>query len=594
MTRTVLVVGSGIAGLTAARHAREAGHDVLLVTKRRLEDGCTVRAQGGIGGTVFPDDSVASHVHDTLVAGAGHCDPEAVQVLCESGAESIHELAREGVQFDTDEFGQWCRGLEGAHSIARIVHAGGDATGARIHEALVTAARRAGVRFLEHRMLRELIVRDGRAVGARFSKLVPIAEPVEVQDVFAEPVEVLALEADAVILATGGYGGLYPFTTNPDSATGDGIVIAARAGAELADLEFMQFHPTVLAVGEPFLISEAVRGEGATLVDETGYRFMLDIDPRAELAPRDIVARAIAAQGMPGSPGAGESPSRSQSSREAAYRGVPLDTACGLLEERSPISREAAYRGAEGSGRGAFLDATQLGRDFLASRFPTIDAALKARGLDWSREPIPVQPAAHFAMGGISTDLWGKTTVPGLYAVGEVARTGVHGANRLASNSLLEGAVFGARVALAIGMDANPSSSSSRAAAYRDVPLDTACGLLGDRRSPLDTACGLLGDRDGRLAERGAEEPNEPFSRAALQQLMWRNAGLIRTAEGLGEAEQRIHHWQTTANPQDPEDQNLLELAALVTQAALQRTESKGAHFRADATTANTTLAPTH
>ncbi len=323
-------------------------------------------------------------------------------------------------------------------------------------------------------------------------------------------------------------------------------MIAARAGAEVADLEFMQFHPTVLAVGEPFLISEAVRGEGAILVDETGHAFMQDVHPQADLAPRDVVARAIAERSL-----------------------------------RSPSSREATYRGEVTAPRpaGVYLDATALGADFLRERFPTIDAAVRARGLDWSREPIPVRPGAHFAMGGVVTDLWGRTTVPGLYAVGEVARTGVHGANRLASNSLLEGAVFGARVADAVGHDV-----------LRGLPFDTDFGPLGERgESPfgersarsvsrsgatyrtehLDTADGLLGDR-------------RPFSRDALTNLMWTNVGVVRNQSQLTEAARQIALW-CEATTHSIDDRNLLELAAMVTEAALARTASIGAHYRSDA-----------
>ncbi|WP_036327256.1 FAD-binding protein, partial [Microbacterium sp. B19] len=346
--------------------------------------------------------------------------------------------------------------------------------------------RASASRVREHTLLRDLVVEDGRVVG------------IDVETDGA----VERLRADAVILATGGAGQLYSHTTNPASATGDGIAAALRAGAAVADLEFVQFHPTALAAGEPFLVSEAVRGDGATLVDDEGRRFAFDAHPDGELAPRDVVARANA--------------------------------------------RAMAAQG----GRPVRLDATALGAERLARRFPTIDAAVRARGLDWSREPIPVTPAAHYLMGGVVTDLDGRTTVPGLYAVGETARTGVHGANRLASNSLLEGAVFGARA----------GDAAAAGARWTRVEAPAAVAL-----PDVDPA------------------PDAPaFSRAALQQLMWEHAGLVRDAAGLGRAAGVLAAWAADAQPRSVEDAGLLLLARHVVAAALARTGSIGAHYRSD------------
>ena len=505
--RRLLVVGSGIAGLTAARTAAKAGAEVVVLAKRAAEVGSTALAQGGIAAAVFADDTAAAHIADTLAAGAGHCDEDAVRLLCEEGPARVRELAALGVAFDADAEGRWRRGLEAAHSSARVVHAGGDATGARIETALLAAARAAGVELREHVALRDLVVRAGRVVGA------------EVLDTATGAVEVL--EADEVVLATGGLGALYPRTSNPASTTGDGIAAALRAGAAVADLEFVQFHPTVLAAGEPFLVSEAVRGEGARLRDARGHRFMPEVDPRAELAPRDVVAREIA-RAM------------------ARWDGAPV----GL--DATAIQAPAGATLAEA----------------LAERFPTIDAAVRERGFDWSREPVPVRPGAHFAMGGIAVDLDGRTSLPGLYAVGEVACTGVHGANRLASNSLLEGAVFGARVGAAAAADAPRAAGAPR---LRDGAIVLA-DLLADEPAPAAPA---------------------PFNRAALQELMWREVGLERDAAGLERAAARIAQWRAAA-PAAPaaaaalEDANLLVLAAAVTASARRRPHSLGAHFRGD------------
>lgn len=515
MSTRVVVVGSGIAGLTVALHAATSGCRVTLVTKDELEHANTRFAQGGIAAVMFDDDRIDDHVRDTLIAGAGLGDPAAVRVLAEEGPARIRELVALGVGFDRDDGGAWRKGLEAAHSYPRILHAGGDATGTAIEMALVAQLRAADVEVIEHAFLVDVVVADGRAVGVDLligDRPATASAPARAGQAGIRSV----VAADAVVLATGGAGELYAHTTNPAVATADGIAAALRAGAAVADLEFFQFHPTVLAAGAAFLVSEAVRGEGAVLRDEAGRRFLVGRHPDAELAPRDVVARAIAE----------------------------------VMERQQ--------------GRPVLLDATALRPTaaetaaFLAARFPTIDAAVHARGLDWAREPIPVTPAAHYLMGGIVTDLHGRSTVPGLYAVGEVARTGVHGANRLASNSLLEGAVFGAR-------------------AGDTVAADAASG--GWPESLVATT-----SRDA--VQRTLPAPGEPFTRAALQTLLWEHAGLVRDARGLEHAAAALAAWRSTARPPrteaEFEDANLLEVGAALVAAALARPDSVGAHFRSD------------
>jgi len=491
----VVVVGSGIAGLTAALHAHEAGHAVTVVTKGVLGDGCTGFAQGGVAGMYGPADSAARHAADTIDAGAGLSDSSAVDVLVQDAAARIAELIARGVAFDRDPDGELLLGREAAHRHARIVHAGGDATGAAIAGALIAATRRAAITVVEGAFLSDLLIAGGVACGVR----------VLVEGALSD------LGADAVILATGGAGHLYTHTTNPVGATGDGIAAALRAGAVVADLEFVQFHPTILAEGPAFLISEAVRGEGATLIDADGRRFAFDSHPDGELAPRDVVSRAIA--------------------RRAAAQGSPV-----------------------------LLDATMLGARMLARRFPTIDRVTRERGFDWAMHPIPVTPAAHYLMGGVATDLDGRTSIPGLFAVGEVARTGVHGANRLASNSLLEGAVFGARAATAVGEP------------WRSFPVPIRIPTDALRASTAETA-------------HARPHPDDsPFSRSALQRLMWDDVGLLRTDEGLQHALDAVVRWRSTApapaTVAEREDANLLLLAEATASAALARTESVGAHYR--------------
>jgi L-aspartate oxidase len=468
------------------------------------------------------DDRAADHARDTLSAAAGLGDPAAVEVLVTEGPERIRELIALGVAFDRDASGAFIKGLEAAHSYPRVLHAGGDATGTAIETALVAAVRASVVEIIEHAFLVDLALDDGRVSGV---------------DLLTTDGRRL-LRADAVVLATGGAGQLFAHTTNPSVATGDGIAAALRAGAEVLDLEFVQFHPTVLAQGEPFLISEAVRGEGATLIDDDGRRFVFDTHPAGELAPRDVVARAIALRMI-----------------EQDGRPVHLDatrlgsTELGSAEQNSKRQGSAA--------------------SFLAHRFPTIDAAVRERGLDWAHEPIPVTPAAHYLMGGIVTDLDGRTSLPGLYAVGEAARTGVHGANRLASNSLLEGAVFGARAAAALVTPA-------------PAPRNAPAPALGTGTAPL------AADATHRAAKRQpvpGEQP-EPFTRAALQRVMWESVGVVRDERGLRRAQGIVDGW--LAQPRTPrsqaefEDENLLHLADATIRAALARRESVGAHYRSD------------
>jgi L-aspartate oxidase len=498
----VLVVGSGMAGLSTALEL-PAGRSVLLVTKGRLAQSATRYAQGGIAAVLGDDDSPGDHWADTMAAGAGLCDPEAVRALVSEGADAVGRLQRLGTRFDL-EAGALARTLEGGHSRRRIVHAGGDATGAEVERALIEAVRAAGhVATAERTFLVDLVT-DGPAVTGAVLWAGGAARLVR---------------AGAVVLASGGAGQLYASTTNPALSTGDGIAAALRAGAAVADLEFVQFHPTALHLdSDPRpLISEAMRGEGAVLRDPSGERVMEGAHPRADLAPRDVVTRGMAAR--------------------MADLGIDH----------------------------LYLDATAVPADRLERRFPTILARCRAAGLEPTRDWIPVSPAAHYLMGGVSTDLDGRTTLPGLYAVGEAACTGVHGANRLASNSLPEGLVFAARIARAVAEgsaeDWPPPASAPASSAAPLVPLD---GLGGNGHRP------------------GAG----PWSvRGELRRLMTTGVGVLRSADGLVRAAlwmaaPRPGLAPAAGGPQAWEVANLLQLGGLLARLALARQESRGAHHR--------------
>ncbi|MDK8173971.1 FAD-binding protein [Curtobacterium citreum] len=523
----VVIVGSGIAGLTAAVRA-SSRHDVTLVTKGALRDGATAYAQGGIAVALGADDRVALHEQDTRAAAAGSADEHAVAVLCADGPARVRDLLALGVPFDRttdpaslDRYGDdLARGREAAHGRWRVLHADGDATGAAVERTLVDALHRCHVTILERTCLTDLVLRDGAVVG------------VDVLDLLGEP---RRIDADAVVLAAGGAGHLYRETTNPLVATGDGVAAAWRAGAVVADLEFVQFHPTRLAVPDGGLVSEAVRGEGAVLRDAAGRRFMTAVHPDAELAPRDVVARGIA----------------------------------------------AAVR--EQGGAPVLLDATGLDPDHLVRRFPGLTRATRAAGFDWTREGVPVAPAAHYAMGGVVTDAEGRTSLPGLLAVGETACTGVHGANRLASNSLLEGLVFGVRAADAVAV---PRPAHLRLRGDADLPVVTVPPVVTDGHDGTDAAGAhrasrpVHGERPG-----GATHPRDVTDvRRVVQTEMTERVGLLRDAAGLAAA------WRTLDALPDPaptgvraaEDRALLDLARITARAAEARRESRGAHARTD------------
>jgi L-aspartate oxidase len=495
-----LIIGGGIAGLRAAIALAPLGR-VLILTKASASESNTRYAQGGIAAALGPDDSPELHGHDTLAAGDGLCDVAAVTALVQDGPRYVRELIDWEVEFDRDASGQPAFGLEAAHSVRRVLHAG-DATGRAIGRALwERVVTRTSVVTMNHVLVTELTVGDGAVRGARFF------------DAEGERHEVTAR---ATLLATGGAGQVFRETTNPGVATGDGVALAYHAGARVTDLEFVQFHPTALSKsGAPrFLISEALRGEGARLVNASGEAFMSRYNPAGDLAPRDIVARSIARE---------------------------------MDRTRGPV----------------YLTLSHLDPVHVRHRFPTIAETCRQVGLDIAVDPIPVGPAAHYLMGGIDTDEWGRTSLPGLFAAGEAACTGVHGANRLASNSLLEGLVFGARAAAAM------------------LLTPQAAPLKADRREAGAWTLPPAGD-DG----------TPPMTVAAVRDLLWQRVGLFRSADGLRDAVTRLDRayvserraggpdWSFDA--EDWRRVNLLAVARLITRAAWRREESRGGHFRED------------
>ncbi|MEU1197352.1 L-aspartate oxidase [Streptomyces sp. NPDC005813] len=512
LTADVVVVGSGVAGLTAALRCEAAGLRTVVVTKARLDDGSTRWAQGGIAAALGEGDTPEQHLDDTLVAGVGLCDEEAVRILVTEGPDAVRRLIATGAHFDESSEGDLALTREGGHHRRRIAHAGGDATGAEISRALVEAVRARGLRTVENALVLDLLTdADGRTAGVTLHVMGE-----------GQHDGVGAVHAPAVVLATGGMGQVFSATTNPSVSTGDGVALALRAGAEVSDLEFVQFHPTVLflgpdAEGQQPLVSEAVRGEGAHLVDADGVRFMVGRHELAELAPRDIVAKGIM---------------RRMQERDAEHM---------------------------------FLDARHFGAEMWEHRFPTILAACRAHGIDPVHEPIPIAPAAHYASGGVRTDSRGRTTVPGLYACGEVACTGVHGANRLASNSLLEGLVYAERIA------ADIAGSHAENGLHARVP------------EPVPHP------------EKPAHPLLAPEARFAIQRIMSEGAGVLRSAESLATAADQLQRLHTDARDaldengktSEPgvdtwEATNLLCVARVLVAAARLREETRGCHWRED------------
>ena len=488
-----VVVGGGISGLSAANRLSGAGR-VLLLTKEALAESNTSYAQGGIAVAMGGDEDVRLHLEDTLAAGDGLVDRPAAALLVEAGPRRVEELLGIGTQFDRGAEGELERTREGAHSLSRILHAQGDATGREIARALLEHVKTLPtVEMREWTTTIDLVLEQGKVVGVTL---------------LARDGEVTEVRTGQVLLASGGAGQVYSDTTNPAVATGDGIAMAYRAGAALEDMEFYQFHPTAFtAPGAPrFLLSEALRGEGAFLVNAHGMRFMPALHPLAELAPRDVVARAITKEALEG-----------------------------------PV----------------YLDMRHISKN-LKTRFPGISAFLAEYGLELGRDLIPVRPAAHYLMGGIKTDLHGRTTVPGLYAAGEAACTGVHGANRLASNSLLEGLVFGVEAAKTM-----VSEKPACAQTASSEPEKSACTI--DAATSDETAGAWI---------------------ASLQALMWLEAGLLRDAEGLKRARRELDRMFKTVprgmTRQAIEGRNLYTLAGVMVEAALGREESRGAHARVD------------
>ncbi len=493
-----IIVGSGIAGLYIALLAIERG-STLILTKGSIDDCNTKYAQGGIAVAMDKDDSPELHFKDTVAAGDGLCDAEAARILTDEAADCIADLIKFGVPFDTLD-GEVTLTREAAHSVPRVMHAGGDATGEHIEVTLSRQVRSAPINVLENCLAGEILAQNGRVLGVR------------ALDCRTGSVE--EYHCQFLILATGGAGKLFKYTTNSDVVTGDGIALAFEAGAEISDMEFFQFHPTVLRLPgvAPFLISEAVRGEGGILRNVEGHRFMPDYIAEAELATRDIVARSI------------------------------------VYEMKKTHSDRV------------FLDVTHLSPRLITTRFPHIYRFCREHGLDITKGLIPVAPAAHYLMGGVKVNSWGETNISRLFAAGETACTGAHGANRLASNSLLESIVFGKRMVRRTEMAASSGSGQPTAAScLYSLPKREQSRLVG-------TA--------------------PPFNLPNLQSLMWDKVGIIRSGEGIEEATGILATWQSLLpQPSDRpsyELNNLVLCARLTTEAALLRKESRGAHFRTD------------
>jgi L-aspartate oxidase len=490
-----VIIGSGIAGLYTALLAKEAG-SVLILTKGSIEDCNTRHAQGGIAAPIGKNDSPELHFQDTMNAGDGLCDPEAVRILVNEAPDRIADLIKFGVPFDTLD-GEIALTREAAHSVPRILHAGGDATGEHIEVTLSRRVRMSSIKVLEYCLATQILIEAGKVKGVR------------ALDCRTGLVE--EYECRFVILATGGAGRLFKYTTNSDVATGDGIALAFQSGAEITDMEFFQFHPTAVRLPgvPPFLISEAVRGEGGILRNVEGYRFMPDYTPEAELAPRDVVARSI------------------------------------LYEMKKT-----------GSDR-VFLDVTHIPARLVTTRFPHIYRFCLDHGLDITKGLVPVAPAAHYLMGGIKVNTWGETNIAGLFAAGETACTGVHGANRLASNSLLEVIVFSKRIIERTRETAKaiPASVTTKADCYH-------------------------------LEEQRKLKTVSQLNLSNLRSLLWDKVGIVRSGEDLSKAADILATWQDLLS--QPTDRPSYELnntilnARLIAEAALLRQESRGAHFRTD------------
>ncbi len=487
-----IVIGSGVAGLRSSIELASSGARVTVLTKDKASESNTEYAQGGVAVVLSEDDNAELHEDDTLVAGAGLCDEPAVETLVTEGTNYIKQLIDWGTEFDR-EGGRLLMGQEAAHSRRRILHAHGDSTGAEFVRSLIArAGKEKTINLTPFANTESLIVNDGRCVGVRF-----------LDPILRAPREIFA---KAVIMCTGGAGQLYMHTTNPPVATGDGMAMAYFAGAEMADMEFVQFHPTALNIENAprFLLTEAMRGEGGQLKNKYGERFMPRYDERLELAPRDIVSRSIVAE-----------------MRRTGTRTV-------------------------------YLDMTAMDEEFLKHRFPKIYEVCRSYGLNIAKDLLPVSPASHYCMGGIRTDLNGRSTLPGLYAAGEVTCTGVHGANRLASNSLLEGLVFGARAGAAAASDSGQWSVVGGQSKTEDQK-----SKIEDQRSSLSTAV-----------------------KKRVKRIMWDRVGIIRERDSLVRALKEFD--QIAGGNLSTSSRNFVTLARLVATAALWREESRGGHFRTD------------